>query len=716
MNEVNFSRAVKEVKFGAWTLDPKRQTITDGDVTRELEPLLFKILCYLILNNDQIITRDDLVNDVWCQNYVDNNAINRAMSELRKVLKSDKQRGLVVKTHYRKGYSFFLDPEIIYQDIIPQASVTPVAKVQPKVTPQQKAPEKATFKFNGLRTASFLIALVMVVAGVGFLSPTFNLNSDAPNAQSATLEQVKYTEELLSWMPGRYMESRVSPNKEFVAFSFVPEGLSHQSLVVKNLKTGLERKTGDLGIDYYPLGWSVDSSKLFYRLTEEDKCEIWVVDRDFTSNNRYLFDCTSSIEFGAGAGGDSFVYSKFNYRGRDQLSVLMNYNLETGEEFQLTSPNLNSYGDLFLLFEPSNETVFFTRRQYDAHELYMTDLEGSYQTKLYESKTPIWAVSYEGESNTLRWFCNATNQLFEFSLDDSRLTNKVQFVDSGNYASPFPLSKEQMIAVSYPYKHDIYEFDLVQKGLSPTLLSEDIKFSGFIKNEKVHYLALEHEKWVLKTVSDAGEPSIISTIGSPYDSFPSVNYDAGSGQTILRSANKVLVFDNSYTQTHLIETENTILSAEFLLNGDIGYVVVDENQKKNEVYIYSLETEQSRKLPIEDAVWFTQLSDNRLVYRSNTSALNYFDLTSGVISKGLQLPESTYGHLLALGGGNLYYSNGKQVYRIIDNERELLMELNGKTAFSMRYAEDRQSLVFTTFEESSNHLLQLHADSSPSPL
>ena len=107
MKPSTFSESIVEIKFGAWCLNPKQQTINDGVIERELEPLLFKILSYLILNKESIITRQDLIDDVWCQHYVDDNAINRAISELRKALKSDKQRGLVVKTHYRKGYSFF---------------------------------------------------------------------------------------------------------------------------------------------------------------------------------------------------------------------------------------------------------------------------------------------------------------------------------------------------------------------------------------------------------------------------------------------------------------------------------------------------------------------------------------------------------------------------------------------------------------------------------
>ena len=86
MKQAEFPDSVVEVKFGAWCLNIKRQIISDGIVEKELEPLLFKILSYLILNQSTIITRQNLIDDVWCQSYVDDNAINRAISELRKII------------------------------------------------------------------------------------------------------------------------------------------------------------------------------------------------------------------------------------------------------------------------------------------------------------------------------------------------------------------------------------------------------------------------------------------------------------------------------------------------------------------------------------------------------------------------------------------------------------------------------------------------------
>ena len=159
MKPSTFSESIAEIKFGAWRLNPRRQTINDGVIERELEPLLFKILSYLILNKESIITRQDLIDDVWCQHYVDDNAINRAISELRKVLKSDMQRGIVVKTHYRKGYSFFLEPEVIYYEE-GNSSFSQVNVL--KETPNKK--QKISIELLAIFTLVFFIGFYIVLS------------------------------------------------------------------------------------------------------------------------------------------------------------------------------------------------------------------------------------------------------------------------------------------------------------------------------------------------------------------------------------------------------------------------------------------------------------------------------------------------------------------------------------------------------------------------
>ena len=59
MIDNNFSLNVDKVYFGSWVLTPSKQTLSDGDKTVELEPLIYKLLTFLIIHRDRIISRDE---------------------------------------------------------------------------------------------------------------------------------------------------------------------------------------------------------------------------------------------------------------------------------------------------------------------------------------------------------------------------------------------------------------------------------------------------------------------------------------------------------------------------------------------------------------------------------------------------------------------------------------------------------------------------------
>ena len=94
--------------MGEWQLNTQQQTISDGTHKRELEPLLFKLLCFFIEHNDRIITRQELVENIWQQSFVDDNAINRAISELRKTLNQKNSPGKPLKPIIAKVIAYLL--------------------------------------------------------------------------------------------------------------------------------------------------------------------------------------------------------------------------------------------------------------------------------------------------------------------------------------------------------------------------------------------------------------------------------------------------------------------------------------------------------------------------------------------------------------------------------------------------------------------------------
>lgn len=96
---------IMNYQIGPWQFIESRCVVVAENIERELDPLLVKLLMHFISKPQQIIARQELVEQVWRQSFVDDNAINRAISELRKQLSHPVEKAPLLKTHYRKGYS-----------------------------------------------------------------------------------------------------------------------------------------------------------------------------------------------------------------------------------------------------------------------------------------------------------------------------------------------------------------------------------------------------------------------------------------------------------------------------------------------------------------------------------------------------------------------------------------------------------------------------------
>lgn len=128
--------------LGPWTLDASRFALVDTQQQRELEPLLFRLLQYFLLHPERVIGRQELADQVWQQAYVDDNAINRAISDLRKVLQHPLLEVSVLKTHHRKGYSLQWNAQLQQQFLAVSACATtivsePAERPEPAGHPQQ---------------------------------------------------------------------------------------------------------------------------------------------------------------------------------------------------------------------------------------------------------------------------------------------------------------------------------------------------------------------------------------------------------------------------------------------------------------------------------------------------------------------------------------------------------------------------------------------------
>ena len=100
-------------QFDNWSVCLQTQSLSFADKTVELEPRVFQLLLFFCKHPNQAVSRAQLVEAVWQGRIVSDAAVNRAISELRKVLDTSSDQKSYIKTVSKVGYQFIAEPTIL---------------------------------------------------------------------------------------------------------------------------------------------------------------------------------------------------------------------------------------------------------------------------------------------------------------------------------------------------------------------------------------------------------------------------------------------------------------------------------------------------------------------------------------------------------------------------------------------------------------------------
>src|SRR5262245_34085250 len=76
-------------QIGDWTVDSTTDTIADGSQTRKLEHRATEVLLHLAERQGVVVTKDDLIVNVWGRFAVSDHAVAMVISQLRQALGDD---------------------------------------------------------------------------------------------------------------------------------------------------------------------------------------------------------------------------------------------------------------------------------------------------------------------------------------------------------------------------------------------------------------------------------------------------------------------------------------------------------------------------------------------------------------------------------------------------------------------------------------------------
>jgi DNA-binding winged helix-turn-helix (wHTH) protein/tetratricopeptide (TPR) repeat protein len=99
-------KQTKPVFFSDFKFDPANQCVWRGTESVSLTPKSFAVLGFLLANQSRLVTKEELLQEVWRDSYVSDAVLKVCVREIRKALNDDPATPRFIETVHRRGYRF----------------------------------------------------------------------------------------------------------------------------------------------------------------------------------------------------------------------------------------------------------------------------------------------------------------------------------------------------------------------------------------------------------------------------------------------------------------------------------------------------------------------------------------------------------------------------------------------------------------------------------
>ncbi|MBN2415017.1 PD40 domain-containing protein [bacterium] len=367
---------------GTWEIKPRLSRISGPQGTLTIPPKYMEVLVYLIANAGEVVSRDELLREIWADAVVVEESLTRAVSELRKILQDDPRAPRIIETIPKKGYRL----------------IAPVEK-----TEQQPPRTRTGHRFG--RTA--YIALFVIVAAAAFYVFSTQLRTSAAGRGPAV-----HLMPLTSY-PGEESFPVLSPDGNRLAFRWDGEGGYNSSIYVKVIGSENPLRLTNGGITSDP-AWSPDGRYISYTRRTARGRAIYMVPSSSGPEQRVAENSYDVYNPVWSPDGDHLLYARESEETGSRLIYL--YSLTTGEETLITPAGTNRIVDSKPVFSPTGERIAFIRTDKGEKDVFTISPDGSVMKKvtpggqwitdvdwapdgrwiIYSSKEGIWKTTESG--------------------------------------------------------------------------------------------------------------------------------------------------------------------------------------------------------------------------------------------------------------------------------------------------------------------------------
>jgi TolB-like protein len=135
--------------FEDFVLDTKRRELRRGTTLLSIEPKVFDLLAFIILNRERVVSRDDLLSSVWDRRIVSESALTTCINAARSAIADSGDEQRLIKTLPRKGIRFVGSVREEQMATDAGAADKPAESIRPALALPDK-PSIAVLSFNNL--------------------------------------------------------------------------------------------------------------------------------------------------------------------------------------------------------------------------------------------------------------------------------------------------------------------------------------------------------------------------------------------------------------------------------------------------------------------------------------------------------------------------------------------------------------------------------------